>query len=108
MPTAAGYALSIDERLDRATDVDLVIVPAHADRTEGSHAVLDLLRSTVERGARVMSVCPRTFARRFRAETGTGAMLRHHFARIVGGPPGAPSAPPRPDSDNNRATIVRR
>lgn len=62
VPTAAGYTLSIDERLDRAADADLVIVPANADRTEGSQAVLDLLRATVERGARVMSVCSGAFA----------------------------------------------
>jgi transcriptional regulator GlxA family with amidase domain len=62
VPTAAGYSLSIDDRLDRARDADLVIVPANADRTQGSDAVLDLLRETVDRGARVMSVCSGAFA----------------------------------------------
>jgi transcriptional regulator GlxA family with amidase domain len=62
VPTAAGYSLTIDDRLDRAREADLVIVPANADRTEGSDAVLDLLRETVDRGARVMSVCSGAFA----------------------------------------------
>lgn len=62
VPTAAGYSLSVDEPLDRARSADLVIVPANADRTEGSDAVLELLRETVDRGARVMSVCSGAFA----------------------------------------------
>ncbi|MGH8860449.1 MAG: GlxA family transcriptional regulator, partial [Jatrophihabitantaceae bacterium] len=59
--TAAGYSLCIDERLDRAAGADLVIVPANVDRGERSDAVLDLLRDTVARGARVMSVCSGAF-----------------------------------------------
>jgi transcriptional regulator GlxA family with amidase domain len=62
VPTAAGYRLDVDDRLDRAGEADLVIVPANADRSEGSHAVLDLLSATVARGARVMSVCSGAFA----------------------------------------------
>jgi transcriptional regulator GlxA family with amidase domain len=61
VPTAAGYRLDVDHRLDRAADADLVIVPALIDYTECSGAVLDLLRATVDRGARVMSVCSGAF-----------------------------------------------
>ncbi|HEY8302444.1 MAG TPA: helix-turn-helix domain-containing protein [Jatrophihabitans sp.] len=63
VPTAACYSLSIDHRLDSAADADLVIVPANVDRdcTRQSGAVLDLLRATVARGARVMSVCSGAF-----------------------------------------------
>ena len=63
VPTAAGYALCVDDRLDRAAGADLVIVPANADRvdTDRSGAVLDLLRATVDRGATVMSVCSGAF-----------------------------------------------
>jgi transcriptional regulator GlxA family with amidase domain len=62
VPTAAGYRLDVDHRLDRAGAADLVIVPANADRSEGSDAVLELLTATVDRGARVMSVCSGAFA----------------------------------------------
>jgi len=59
--TAAGYNLDIDDRLDRAADADLVIVPAIEEYLESSGAVHELLRATVERGARVMSVCSGAF-----------------------------------------------
>jgi transcriptional regulator GlxA family with amidase domain len=62
VPTAAGYKLDIEHRLDRAADADLVIVPALEDFTECSGgAVHELLRATVDRGARVMSVCSGAF-----------------------------------------------
>jgi transcriptional regulator GlxA family with amidase domain len=61
VPTAAGYRLEVDHRLDRAADADLVIVPALIDYTESSGAVDELLRATVDRGARVMSVCSGAF-----------------------------------------------
>jgi transcriptional regulator GlxA family with amidase domain len=61
VPTAAGYKLDVDERLERAADADLVIVPALAEYLESSGAVHELLRATVERGARVMSVCSGAF-----------------------------------------------
>jgi len=61
VPTAAGYKLDVDHRLDRAAGADLVIVPALDDYTARSGAVRELLRATVDRGARVMSVCSGAF-----------------------------------------------
>ena len=60
--TAAGFGLTIDSRLDEAARADLVIVPAYDNSHGTSPAVLELLRSTVARGARVMSVCSGAFA----------------------------------------------
>jgi transcriptional regulator GlxA family with amidase domain len=62
VPTAGGYSMNVADRLDRAGAADLVIVPAGTDRGGHSDAVLDLLRATVARGARVMSVCSGAFA----------------------------------------------
>jgi transcriptional regulator GlxA family with amidase domain len=61
VPTAAGYGLDVNDRLDRAADADLVIIPANVDHGVASGAVHELLRNTVARGARVMSVCSGAF-----------------------------------------------
>ena len=62
VPTAAGYAISTPHRLDRAAEADLVVVPAQLDYQQQHCApVLDLLNETVDRGARVMSVCSGAF-----------------------------------------------
>jgi len=62
VPTAGGYSISTPHRLGRAADVDLVIIPASIDPTASPEPVLQLLRDTVERGAKVMSVCSGAFA----------------------------------------------
>jgi transcriptional regulator GlxA family with amidase domain len=62
VPTAGGWALSTPHRLDRASQADLVVVPASVDHTSEFEPVLALLRATVERGAAVMSVCTGAFA----------------------------------------------
>jgi transcriptional regulator GlxA family with amidase domain len=60
--TAAGYTISTPHRLDWASTADLVVVPARVVRDDDlPRAVIDLLRETVERGARVMSVCAGAF-----------------------------------------------
>jgi transcriptional regulator GlxA family with amidase domain len=59
--TSGGFSITTEHRLDHAADADLVIVPARTCRDEPPEAVLDLLRDTVERGARVMSVCSGAF-----------------------------------------------
>jgi transcriptional regulator GlxA family with amidase domain len=60
--TAAGYTISTPHRLDRARQADLVVVPAQVTRHDDPPGVIiDLLRDTVERGARVMSVCSGAF-----------------------------------------------
>jgi transcriptional regulator GlxA family with amidase domain len=59
--TAAGFTISTPHRLDRAAEADLVVVPAQVTRDEPPGAVSELLRDTVARGARVMSVCAGAF-----------------------------------------------
>jgi transcriptional regulator GlxA family with amidase domain len=59
--TAAGYSITTPHRLSRANDADLVVVPAQVTHDEPPGAVSKLLRATVERGARVMSVCAGAF-----------------------------------------------
>lgn len=61
VPTAAGYAMTVEHRLDRAAGADLVIVPAYEGRAVDCEPVLDLLRETVADGRRVMSVCSGAF-----------------------------------------------
>lgn len=60
IPTNLGFSLDVDNGLDAATDADLVCVPA-GPRDCWSAPVLDLLQATVDRGARVMSVCSGAF-----------------------------------------------
>jgi transcriptional regulator GlxA family with amidase domain len=60
--TAAGFDLSTPYRLDRAAEADLVVVPAAIDRLRQPEPVLELLRHTAQRGAKVMSVCAGAFA----------------------------------------------
>lgn len=61
VPTGGGFTLRTEHRLDRARDADLVIVPASVSPGAGSDGVLRLLRETVDRGAKVMSVCSGAF-----------------------------------------------
>jgi transcriptional regulator GlxA family with amidase domain len=59
--TSMGFALEIEPDLTRADEADLVCVPAlHRDWPIPGD-VLDVLRSTVERGGRVLSVCSGAF-----------------------------------------------
>jgi transcriptional regulator GlxA family with amidase domain len=59
--TSMGFALEIEQDLSRADEADLVCVPAlHRDWPVPAD-VLDVLRATVERGARVLSVCSGAF-----------------------------------------------
>jgi transcriptional regulator GlxA family with amidase domain len=59
--TSLGWTINCPDRFDRADRADLVVVPAAGDRSAGSPAVLDLLRRTVARGARVASICSGAF-----------------------------------------------
>lgn len=61
VPTSGGFSITTRHRFDVASDADLVIVPA-ADREHWPDELLDLLRETVARGARVMSICTGAFA----------------------------------------------
>jgi transcriptional regulator GlxA family with amidase domain len=62
VPTANGWTISSDLRLDRADEADLVIIPARIDDSQSCPAaVLDVLRRAVDRGAKVMSICSGAF-----------------------------------------------
>ena len=62
VPTAGGFSITTEFGLGHAADADLVIVPARTSHAAPHDPVLRLLRDTVERGARVMSVCGGAFA----------------------------------------------
>ncbi|MFP5334578.1 MAG: GlxA family transcriptional regulator [Actinomycetes bacterium] len=62
VPTSMGFALDVPAGLDRARDADLVAVPAFPRSDPVPDAVAQLLRDTVERGAKVLSVCSGAFA----------------------------------------------
>ncbi len=62
VPTSGGMSISTTHRLDVADDADLVIVPATDGPAVWPPELLDLLRRTVARGARVMSICNGAFA----------------------------------------------
>ena len=62
VPTSGGMSISTTHRLDVAEDADLVIVPATDGPAVWPPELLDLLRRTVARGARVMSICNGAFA----------------------------------------------
>src|ERR1700752_1381826 len=55
--TNCGFTLDIAHGLDRAATADLVAVPAFTVGTPIPPAVIKVLRATIERGARVLSVC---------------------------------------------------
>ena len=59
--TSAGFTLMPESGLDRAGLADLVCVPASGPDREVTPAVIRLLRDTVDRGGRVMSVCTGAF-----------------------------------------------
>jgi transcriptional regulator GlxA family with amidase domain len=59
--TAAGFDISTPHRLSRVREADLVVVPAQVTRSDPPDAVSEVLRETVARGARVMSVCAGAF-----------------------------------------------
>src|SRR5215475_12369330 len=60
--TSAGFSINTPYGLDVAEHADLVIVTATVGPTAWPDELLTLLRSTVERGARVMSICNGAFA----------------------------------------------
>jgi transcriptional regulator GlxA family with amidase domain len=60
--TASGFALSVDEGLDRVAEADLVTVPAVPRNREVPAPVVQALQQAHDRGARVLSVCSGAFA----------------------------------------------
>lgn len=59
--TSQGFDLQVEHGLDRAAQADLVCIPAIKGTVKIPEAVLQLLRDTVARGGRVLSVCSGSF-----------------------------------------------
>jgi transcriptional regulator GlxA family with amidase domain len=61
--TSMGFTIDVSHDLSTVDEADLVVVPAASVLDDHSHVepLLDALRRTVERGARVMSVCSGAF-----------------------------------------------
>jgi transcriptional regulator GlxA family with amidase domain len=59
--TTMGYSLLIEVGLDRAREADLVCIPAQIRHRPAPAGVVEVLRETIERGARVLSVCSGAF-----------------------------------------------
>ena len=59
--TSMGFELSIEHGLERAAEADLVCIPAFQFSQRAPDALLQVLRDTVDRGARVLSVCSGAF-----------------------------------------------
>ncbi|MBO9520423.1 MAG: helix-turn-helix domain-containing protein [Nocardioidaceae bacterium] len=59
--TSMGFGLEIEHGLERAAEADLVCIPAQHRSWGAPDELLELLRATVDRGARVLSVCSGAF-----------------------------------------------
>jgi transcriptional regulator GlxA family with amidase domain len=59
--TSMGFGLTVEHGLDRAAEADLVCIPAIQRSWDIPEDILDFLRGTVDRGARVLSVCSGAF-----------------------------------------------
>lgn len=59
--TSMGFDLNIEHGLERAAVADLVCIPAFQYSQQAPEELLQVLRDTVERGARVLSVCSGAF-----------------------------------------------
>lgn len=59
--TSTGFTIEVEHGLDRLASADLVGVPAMPGRAGYPEQMLELLRATVDRGSRVLSVCAGAF-----------------------------------------------
>ena len=59
--TSMGFGLTVEHGLDRAAQADLVCIPAIQRSWDIPEDILDFLRETIDRGARVLSVCSGAF-----------------------------------------------
>ena len=59
--TSMGFDLQVEHGLERVAEADLVCVPAVKGSEKVGDGVLQVLRDTVARGARVLSVCSGSF-----------------------------------------------
>ena len=62
LTTTSGFTIDTPHRIDRLAEADLIAIPAWRDPAERPpEALLEALRTAVDRGARVMSVCTGAF-----------------------------------------------
>jgi len=59
--TTMGFTLQVEHGLDRVAEADLVCIPAVRPDQPMPTSVLEAVRETVDRGARVLSVCSGAF-----------------------------------------------
>ncbi|MFL6061391.1 MAG: helix-turn-helix domain-containing protein [Marmoricola sp.] len=59
--TSMGFDLHVEHGLERVAEADLVCVPAYKGAEVVPEEVLELLRATVARGGRILSVCTGSF-----------------------------------------------
>lgn len=59
--TSTGFTIDIEHGLDRLQAADLIGIPAMPGNTGYPEPVLDLLRTSVDRGTRLLSVCAGAF-----------------------------------------------
>jgi transcriptional regulator GlxA family with amidase domain len=59
--TTMGFSLDVEHGLDRVAEADLVCIPAVRRDQPMPEQVLEVVRRSVERGARVLSVCSGAF-----------------------------------------------
>jgi transcriptional regulator GlxA family with amidase domain len=59
--TTMGFSLLVEHGLERVQEADLVCIPAQRRDGPMPEDVLEVLRATVDRGARVLSVCSGAF-----------------------------------------------
>ncbi|MFI9508142.1 GlxA family transcriptional regulator [Nocardia sp. NPDC052566] len=62
VPSTTGFAISVDTGLAALTTADTVVIPGYAPHDAPNHAVLEALRRSAARGARMISVCTGAFA----------------------------------------------
>lgn len=62
VPSTTGFGVHAARGLDALAAADTVVVPGYAPHDEPAPAVLDALRTTAARGARMVSVCTGAFA----------------------------------------------
>lgn len=62
LPTNAGVSVNVEHDLSAAEHADLVVMAPYSREAALPSAVLDVLRSANDRGARILSVCSGAFA----------------------------------------------
>ncbi|WP_245746184.1 GlxA family transcriptional regulator [Nocardia altamirensis] len=62
VPTTTGFAVSVDAGLEALDTAETVVIPGYAPHSAPSAEVIEALRQSAARGARMISVCTGAFA----------------------------------------------